>query len=360
MKSVRRATESGVADVLAILLVVILATLAMVALVDATQDNSRHTPRTEAPQPAFPAADVTRVARQLHPAIVDIDAVLQSGGRQAATGMVLTPSGQVLTNNHVIAGATSITVRFGDGRTAPATVVGYDIVDDVAVLQADGISGLSPVDVGVSAAVVAGQPVVVLDGDRGVKASVRALGRDVSAGDAADPNGVDTRKGLIELAAPMQPMAAGGPVADAHGNVIAMRTAASAGRRFHEETADDISFATPIDRAREIVGEINAGHNTESVHVGTPATIGAAVRALPGGGSGALVVDVDGEGPAQGAGVVVNDVIASVDEVSVGSSSDVERVLNLHAPGDEVSVGWFDAASKYHVARVRLAAGVPA
>jgi S1-C subfamily serine protease len=356
----RMGCESGIADVLAIVLVALLATFAIVALVDATQDSTpkRLAPRETTPAPARLDADA--VARRIVPAVVAIDAALESGGRSAGTGMVLTPSGQVLTNNHVIARATSVTVRTHDNQTFPARVVGYDIADDVAVLQTDGASGLRTIDVGISATVTPGQPVAVLDGDRGVHASVRALARDVTAGDDRDPAGIDARQDVVELAAAMQPADAGGPVADARGNVIAMRTAASAGRRFHEETAPEVSFAVPIDRARAIVGQINSGRSTATVHVGPRAALGADVGTLPNGGSGVLVVDVQRDGPAAGAGIVSDDVIAAVDNVSVASPADFESALNRHQAGDEVRVGWFDARRVYRTATVRLTEGAPA
>jgi S1-C subfamily serine protease len=354
-RSPRRASESGIADVLAILLVVVLATLAIVALVDATQTNS---PKPPVSQPSAAPIAVATVARRVRPAVVGIDATLERGGRSAGSGMVLTSSGQVLTNNHVIANATSITVRTYDGRTFPATVVGYDIVDDVALLQVNGASALSTIDIGHSASVVVGQLVVVLDGDRGIKSSVRALARDVTAGDERDPDGLEIQRGVMELAASLQPVDAGGPVADGRGNIIAIRTAASDGRRFREETAD-VSFAIPIDRAYAIAGQINAGQNTATVHVGPRAVLGAHVQALPSGG-GVVVVDVQRDGPAGGAGIGVNDVIAAVDDVSVASAPDLESVLNRHEPGDDVRVGWFDGRHVFHTATVRLTKGAPA
>jgi serine protease Do len=357
----RLVSESGIADVLALVLVAVLATLAIVALVHAetnTAGNKGTRTSPAQPEPAPIAAE--KIARRIGPAIVEIDATLESGGRSAGTGMLLTPSGQVLTNNHVIAGATAIAVRTRDTRTFPAKVVGYDIADDVAVLQTDGASGLPTIDVGRPATLRAGQPLVVLDGNEGVKASVRALARDVTAGDRSDPNGIDARRGLIELVAPMQPIDAGGPVADGRGTIVAMRTGASAGRLFHEETGADVSFALAIDRALAIVGQVNIGRSSASVHVGPSAVLGAEVSNATNTGGGVVVVDVLHDGPAAVAGIVARDVLASLDEVSVASSIDFDAVLNRHTPGDVVRVGWFDGKSVYHTASVRLIEGAPA
>ncbi len=354
-----RTSESGIADVLALLLVVILATLAIVAVVRAETGTSRRTAsRTPPSQPANVPIALDAVTRRISPAIVEIDAELQSGGRSAGTGMVLTASGQVLTNNHVIAGAVAVTVRTSDGRTFPARVVGYDIDDDVAVLQTDGASGLSTIDIGRPATLRVGQPLVVLARKHGMTSSVRALDRDVTAGDNADPNGTETRHGLIELGAAMQPVDAGGPVADGNGSIVAMRTAASSGRLFHEETAADVSFALPIDRALVIVGEVNRGGSDAKVHVGPTAALGADVSGTPdNAGGGVTVVDVDRGGPAAVAGITAQDVLASVDNVALASPRDLDAALNRHEPGDVVRVGWFDGKRIYHTASVRLTAG---
>ncbi len=361
LRTRRQASESGIADVLAILLVVIVATLAIVALVDAETSSPKRTSVGAPPAAPAPASlSLASVARRISPAVVEIDAALESGGRSAGSGMLLTSSGQVLTNNHVIAGATAVTLRLRDGRTFPATVVGYDIANDVAVLQAQGASGLPTIELGRSATLTAGQPVVVLDGDRGVKASVRAVTRDVTAGDESDPNGIETRRGVIELAAPMQPIDAGGPVADGQGKVVAMRTEASAGRRFHEETTADISFAVPIDDAWSTVGQINTGRSTATVHIGPRATLGVDVQTAPGGSGGARVVDVQRGGPAAGAGIVANDVLAAVDDVSITSGGDLDAILDSHAPDDSVRLGWFDRKGVYRTATVRLTEGAPA
>ena len=357
----RRVSESGVAHVLAILLVAILVSIAIVALVEAeTSTDADKGSRARPSRPSPVPVDAGAVARRIGPAIVEIDATLEHGGRSAGTGMVLTSSGQVLANNHVIARASAIAVRTCDHRTLPAEVVGYDIADDVAVLQTDGASDLPTIDIGRSATLSAGQQLVVLDGREGVNASVRALSRDVTAGDDRDPNGTDTRRGVIELAAPAQPVDVGGPVADGRATIVAMRTAASAGRLFHEESGADVSFALPIDRALAIVGQINTGRSNASVHVGPSASLGAAVSGLTSEGGGVVVTGVQRDGPAAVAGITARDVLASVDDVSLATSHDLEAVLSRHGPGDTVRVGWFDVDDVYHTARVHLTEAAPA
>ncbi len=183
-------------------------------------------------------------------------------------------------------------------------------------------------------------------------ASIDAVAADVSAGAATDPTGIDARHGLVGLSAGLQPLDAGGPVADAHGNVVAMRTAASGGRRFAAETSER-SFAIPIDRVREVVGEIVAGHSNDTVHVGPRAELGVAIRSDE---SGVVVVTgVTAGGPAARAGIVIGDVIAAVDNTSVTAPADLSSALDRHLPGDRVSVGWFDVTRRYRTATLELA-----
>jgi S1-C subfamily serine protease len=354
----RRDSESGIAHVVALVLVAVLCTLLIVVLVQSEGGAPRG--RHNVPsQPRQPPIAVDAVAHRLGAAIVEIDATLGSGGRSTGTGMVLTPSGEVLTDNHVIASALAITVRAAGGRSFPAKVIGDDIENDVAVLQLDGASGLSIIAVGRAGALTVGLPLVVLNGNQAVKTSVRALRRDVTAGSSGDPNGIETRRGVIELDVPMQPADAGGPVADGQGAIVAMRTAASAGRLFNEESGGNASFATPMDRVLAIVGQINAGRSTETVHVGPSAAIGADVSGVTN-GAGLAITAVHPGSPAAAAGIAAQDVLASVDETSLASPADLEAVLNRHAPGDVVRVGWFDRGGVYHTANVRLVEGAPA
>src|SRR6476646_4400652 len=124
-------SESGVAHLL------LVAGLAIAALYDSTRssppDRSQAGPT---PDGKTPTIDAAAVARAVGPAVVDLDVSLADGGHASATGMVLTPDGEVVTNNHSIAGATAITARVaGTGVTYMGTVLGYDVSRDIAVLE---------------------------------------------------------------------------------------------------------------------------------------------------------------------------------------------------------------------------------
>src|SRR5712692_10257225 len=169
------------------------------------------------------------IAEQVEPAVVDITSTVGHGnGTAAGTGMVLTPSGEVLTNNHVIESATSISVKISTGsKTYPATVVGTDRTDDIAVLQMQGASGLRTVALGNSSRTSVGDPVMAIGnafnrpGPPAVtEGTITALGRSITVRDAT--GGDQPLSDLIETDARLVPGNSGGPLLDSAGQVVGM------------------------------------------------------------------------------------------------------------------------------------------
>src|ERR1700759_1077748 len=177
-----------------------------------------------------------QIASKVDPGLVDVISTLGDQSATAeGTGMVLTPTGEILTNNHVIDGATSIKVAdIGNGKTYTATVVGYDATKDIAVLQLQNASGLQTAPLGDSSSVTVGSKVTAL-GNAGGKGgtpsvatgTVTALGQSITASDEASSNS-EQLSGLIESNAPIQAGDSGGPLVNSGGQVIGMDTAASA------------------------------------------------------------------------------------------------------------------------------------
>src|SRR3984885_4170278 len=176
-----------------------------------------------------------QIASRVDPAIVDVTSTL--GYQQATakgTGIVLTSNGEILTNNHVINGATSVSVTdIGNGKTYKATVVGYDESHDIAVLQLSGASGLTTATTGDSSSVGVGDSVVALgnaggvDGTPAVAAGlVTALNQSITASDESSSSS-EQLTGLIERNANIQPGDSGGPLVNSYGQIIGMDTAAS-------------------------------------------------------------------------------------------------------------------------------------
>jgi S1-C subfamily serine protease len=299
------------------------------------------------------------VAAKVNPGIVDINTILgYQGGKAAGTGMVLTSSGEVLTNNHVVAGATSIQVTsVTTGRTYTAKVVGTDPADDIAVLQLQGASGLKTVTTADSSKLAIGTGVVAIGNAYGaggspsvVTGSIIALGQTITAGDASG-GAVEQLSGLIETNAPLQPGDSGGALVTSDGKVVGMNTAASASYRF--QAASGVSFAIPINTALSVAKQIESGSAPNGGTLGTGAFLGVSVDRTQTGG--AVIAGVPSGTPAQAAGIVAGDTITSVDGKTITSATGLTSALATHKPGDKVTVGWDDATGQHHTAVVTLA-----
>jgi S1-C subfamily serine protease len=315
----------------------------------------------------------SQIAARTDPGLVDVVTTLgYQHAKAAGTGLVLTSSGEVLTNNHVINGATSVAVTdVGNHHTYQAKVVGYDRSHDVAVLQLQGASGLQTVNLGTSSSAAVGQKVVALGnaGGKGGTPSV-AVGKitGLNASIRASDEGSGTSEqlsGLINHNAAIQPGDSGGALVNTSAQVIGINTAASSG--FHLQSGQSQTtqaFAIPISQALSIADQIEAGHSSSTVHVGTTAFLGVGISsagsAQSGGvpaGAGAAVAGVLSGSPAGRAGLTAGDVIVSIDGQQVSSPSALESAMEQHRPGDSVRIGWTDQAGQTHSASVVLANG---
>jgi S1-C subfamily serine protease len=285
--------------------------------------------------------------------IVEIDTVLQYQGAQAAgTGMVLTSDGEILTNNHVVEGATSITVTISStGATYAASVVGTDPTDDVAVLQLADASGLPTAHLSDAGATV-GESVTGV-GNAGGTGTLTAAPGTVTALEqsitASDETGADSEQlsGLIETDAAIQAGDSGGPLYGEDGMVIGMDTAASTGGATQ-------AYAIPIDDAEAIAAQIVAGVDDSTIHQGLPAFLGVSLQGTAG---GATVAGVVSGAPAADAGITAGDVITSVDGSAIGSADDLSSALATLDPGDHVTVTWTGIDGSQQTTTVTLAAG---
>jgi S1-C subfamily serine protease len=304
------------------------------------------------------------IVSRTDPGLVDVISTLgYQHGTAAGTGMVLTSNGEVLTNNHVVAGATSIQVRdIGNGRTYAAHVVGYSDKNDVAVLQLTGASGLSIVKTGDSGSVKVGQQVVAIGNAEGkggtpsiATGTVTGLGATITASDS----GTGTSEQLIDMIqtnAGIEPGDSGGPLVDSSGAVIGMNTAASSGTS-PVGTAAAVTteaFSIPIDKALSIAAQIEAGQSSATVHIGATAFLG--VEVSPTGGGVTIAGTVPGTAAAA-AGLAAGDTIVSVGGHAVTSGSDLQSVIEGHRPGDKVAVVWQDQLGQTHSAVLTLTQG---
>jgi S1-C subfamily serine protease len=322
--------------------------------------------------PGAAVLTTSQIAAQTDPGLVDVVSTLgYQQATAAGTGLVLTSSGEVLTNNHVIEGATSITVTdVGNGRAYRATVVGYDQSHDIAVLQLQGASGLKTVTLGNSSSAAAGQKVVAL-GNAGGKGgtpsiatgTITRLGASITASDEGAGTS-EQLSGLIRTNAGIQPGDSGGPLLDTAGQVIGINTAASNGFQFQSGQPQTQAFAIPINEAVSIARQIEAGTSSATVHIGATGILGvqvlsadsAAADGVPA-GAGAAIAGVIPGSAAAGAGLAAGDVITRAGGRAISSPSGVQSALEGHHPGDQVSISWTDQDGQTQTATLVLTTG---
>lgn len=323
--------------------------------------------------------NASALAAKVDPGIVDITSQLKySDATAEGTGMVISPDGLVLTNNHVIDQATSVSATLVvSGKTFAAKVIGYDSADDVALLQLVGASNLKTVTLGNSSKVKVGQPVLALGnaGGRGglpstAQGTIRALNQSIEASDSG-ANTTEKLHGMIETNAPIQQGDSGGPLVNSAGQVIGMDTAAnSAG--YTPYPSATTGFAIPINHATSIASQIKAGNASASIHLGLAGFMGVNVAnaASPAdcssggfggiGGytppvkSGALICDVYPGAPAQQAGLAGGDVITSVDGHAVKTADGLTKLMASDHPGDNLTVNYVDQYGTKHTTTVTL------
>jgi S1-C subfamily serine protease len=315
---------------------------------------------------ASPQLSTAAIVQKIDPAVVDIVSTL-SNGEAAGTGIVLTSSGEILTNNHVIDGATSIAVTdVGNGQTYQATVTGYDATHDIAVLKLKGASGLTTASLGDSGKVSVGSKVVAVGnaGGRGgtpsvAEGQVTGLNKQITAVDQGSGTS-ETLTGVIRTNADIQPGDSGGPLLNTAGQVIGMDTAASSAQTASAtgQPAAIQAFAIPINQAVDTAKQIEAGKASATVHIGATAFLGVGVSSQ--GGSqvnGALIAGTVPGGAAAGAGIVAGDVITAVGGTAVTSANGLRDALTAHQPGDTVKVTWETQAGQTQSAGVVLGSG---
>ena len=316
-----------------------------------------------ADSPASPNAGIVDIATFAHVIGQPTDKLVPVG---AGTGMVLTSSGEVLTNNHVVQGAWQIQAQVPGGDTYTATVVGVDPSHDVALLQLSDASGLTTITPGDASTVTIGEEVAGIGNALGrggepavATGSVTALDRSITA---SDPNGSSEQlTGMIQTDANILPGDSGGALVNADGQVVGMITAGN--DRTTSTGGPTVGFAVPIDTALAVVDQIHSGSGTDAVLLGERGYLGVAVRPLDqtsaarlGVSSGVLVVGLDTNSPAGGAGMTTPAVIRAIDGQPVPSTDALGPLLHSHVPGDSVTVDWVDASGA-HSASVALIAG---
>jgi S1-C subfamily serine protease len=353
----------------------------------------------------------SQIASRVDPALVDVVSTDgYQGATSAGTGIVLSSTGEVLTNNHVVNGATSIKVTdIGNGKTYTATVVGYDASHDVAVIQLQGASGLTTASLGNSSTVQTGDSVTALGNAQGkggtpsvAPGTVTALNQSITASDELSSVS-EQLTGLIETNAPIQPGDSGGSLVNSYGQVIGMDTAAgSNGQSQGQSSTVTQAYAIPINEAVSIAQQIESGTTSASVHIGATAFLGLELQGSgsssgssggfggsggsgsfggsggsgsfggfggsdgsgsvggqnsQGGTTGVTIAGTVSGSPAASAGLAQGDTITAIGGQSVNSAEDVAHSLVKYHPGNSVSVTWVDQSGQSQTTTVTLASG---
>jgi S1-C subfamily serine protease len=294
--------------------------------------------------------------------VVLVSTVLGYQSAEAAgTGVVLTADGLVVTNNHVVEGATEITVTIGaSGETYTAEVVGTDATADVAVLQLQDAAGLTTAALDDDSRTVAvGDAITAVGNAEGGGVLLAAAGTVTGTGESitTQAEGVSSGEsltGLIEVDADVVPGDSGGPLLDDEGEVVGITTAASSG------STDITGYAIPVEDVLDVVTQIVAGEDSGTITLGYPAFLGVQLATASGYGAtsaGATVAGVVDGTPAAAAGLAAGDTITAVDGAAVADADALGALLDAHAPGDQVTLTWTGTDGSAQTATVTLVEG---
>jgi S1-C subfamily serine protease len=349
------------------------------------------------------------VAEKVDPGLVDITSTLKYNGETAeGTGMIVSSSGLVLTNNHVIDQATAVNVRLvhpgrDTAQTYAAQVIGYDVTDDVALLRLQGAADLPAESFGNSSQVTLGTPVLALgnaEGRGGATPSagiINALNRSIQASDEGSGS-TENLNHMLQTNARIQQGDSGGALANNAGQVIGMITAANTATSGQNGSGGELGFAIPINSALAIARQIASGRPGGNVSIGLPGFLGvevaasnssspqqqAADEAQAGGGraaggtglscqntnqqagipgrvapiaAGALVLGVLCDTAAAAAGMVPGDVITSVAGQPITTPGSLTNVTARYHPGTIVTVIWVSLDGLEHTTRMLMGPG---
>ena len=316
--------------------------------------------------------DIQAVLARVEPAVVSIDTTVFSGGsgvgnnqlvEGAGTGMILTPQGEVLTNNHVVAGASTVTVTlFGQTKARNAHVIGTDPSKDLALVQIDGQHNLPTVTLGNSNDAQVGDEVLAIGNALALQGGPTVTNGIVSAKDRSlsaqsdFSNTAENLSGLLQTDAPINPGNSGGPLVNAQAQVIGMNTAVATSSQGNAP-AQNVGFAIAVNAIKpQLTGLLQGGTggtnggvapgggNSHTAYLGvvvenvTPA-VAKAQNLTP--TSGALVSGLTPGGPADKAGLKVNDVIVAVNGSAVTNVTQLVKDIQSHPPGATASIGFY-------------------
>lgn len=310
------------------------------------------------------ASTATSTLAKIDVALVDVNVNFQYENENGAgTGMVLGSGGEILTNNHVVRDATSISVvSLANHKSFPATVVGYDVNADVAVLHLIGATHLHRIPLGNSAGIRVGDAVTAIGNAGGIggrpstsTGKITALHRSITAQDQI--GGSEQLTGLLGTNATLQPGDSGGPLVSS-GKVVGMDTAGSSS--FTLSSNATAGFAVPINEALRIARNIESGRASSAIHIGPTAFLGVNVQPkdyFNGTARGLVVTNVIAGTPAQLAGLIPGEIITSFNGATLNSPATLTNLIAATPPGTSIELGLIDASGNSVSASITLTSG---
>ncbi len=290
-----------------------------------------------------PAADGSpeAVAAQVLPSVVKIN-VAGPAGQGSGSGVILSGSGEILTNNHVVEVAAEdgqVTVDFNDGSSASATIVGTDPLTDLAVIQTEDVSGLTPAAIGNSDQLDVGDGVVAIGSPFGLEATVTSgivssLNRPVSIpGDT----GIDTTYPAIQTDAAINPGNSGGPLVNLAGEVVGINSSirSSSSSAGGQGGSIGLGFAIPISKVLPLVEQLRNGEKPTHARLGVNVSDTSSSNGLV---TGAEIGEVEEGAAADEAGLRAGDIVTRIDDQPITSSSALVATIRGYRPGDTVTI----------------------
>ena len=308
----------------------VVAVLALVGVFDRTTERVvTETPRagaTEVSDTATVPGSVADIYAETAPGV----AFIQAGSGGSGSGFLLDAKGHVVTNEHVVEGASSFTIRLGeDGEALPAKLVGSDASTDLAVLEIDPekVSGeTEPLELGSSGSLRPGDAAIAIGSPFGLSGTVTtgiisALDREITA-----PNNFQI-SGVLQTDAAINPGNSGGPLLDAQGRVIGVNSQIASSSR----QSSGVGFAVPVDTVKQIVPQLLEGKKIERAYLGVTSTTDPTE-------DGAVVAGITDDGPAAASELRPGDRITAVGERKIERPEDLSSVVLTFEPGDTVKL----------------------
>jgi putative serine protease PepD len=317
-----------------------------------------------------PMGSVEQVAAKVVPSVVKLETKLGRASEEGS-GIILSEDGLILTNSHVVSaiggdggpkappgppsplpgqsadpsikpGGKTTVVSFADGRTAPFTIVGTDPSSDIAVVRAEGVSGLTPITLGSSASLRVGQDVVAIGSPLGLEGTVTtgivsALNRPVAAG--GDATNQNTVLDAIQTDAAINPGNSGGALVNMAGELVGVNSAiATLGGDSPQSQSGSIGlgFAIPVDQAKRIADELIKTGSASRASLGVQVSNDVNAQ-------GAKIVEVVKGGAAATAGLPNGVVVTKVDDRVIGSANALVAAVRSRAPGEKLTLTYLDS-----------------